>query len=142
MKPNFSQIAASRISNAVKAPQGKKSTQPVKVRPITPGRNLPGNVSKPGNRFGQLKPEGAKTLPKPFQPGFTAGKSGKIPPGLARAAANRLKSKKPKIGSYPGKPSVGSIPRTTPSSEKAAKNKSRIGSGPRVMARAGTKWYK
>jgi len=112
MKPDFQKIAASRISQAVKAPQVPKGPKPAKPpksvaptpRPLTPlppkGQSF--SDGKPGNRFGTLKPPGTKATPRPFQGNFTAGKSGKIPGGLAKAAENRLKLKKAKGASLRG----------------------------------------
>lgn len=96
MKPDFSKVAASRISNAVSNPQVPRAKAPA-TTPKTASASGPTPIStnaiKPGNRFGTLKPKGTKPTPKPFQPGFTAGKSGKTPGGLAKAAEMRMKNR-------------------------------------------------
>jgi hypothetical protein len=123
MKPDFAKVASSRINNAITAPQVKKASKPARA-PI-------GSIPNVGNAFGKNKSEGAKPTPKPFQPGFTAGKSGKVPPGLIKAASNRLKNR--------GK--IRKIRKTLPVGPlKPIKDKKKRSIMP--VAARGTKWYK
>jgi len=58
-------------------------------------RRTPDGVAGNPVKIGTKKRPGYKAMPKPFSGGgFTAGKSGKTPPGLAKAAEARLKMQK------------------------------------------------
>lgn len=84
---NMAKVAQNRINQNVSNPATPRSKMPATppTRNLTPG--VPRGVVK------APKPVTNPKTPKPFQPGFVAGKSGKVPPGLARAALNRLNRK-------------------------------------------------
>lgn len=146
MKPDFAGVAKSRLDQAVKNPKVKSAGKPPSFgngpRPMAPpvksgpGFNRHGQIKKgwratadgiPGNpvkRNGKLKkmPPG-KALGRNKVPGF--------PPGLANAAAQKLKNKKKTMPTDVKKLVKG---KNVPSKD--------LKEGLKSVSARGTKWYK